>query len=79
MTHCQHLHIASSLIKTNTANEGLPQTCPSPLSIIVRHMAKTLQATTGHNVHSQTCNVLDDLREGHWLQLIVTGLQSPGH
>ena len=74
MTHCHHLHIAPQL---NTANEGLPQTCPSPFSVKVSHMAKTIQVTTGQNVHSQTCNVLDDLGEGHRSQLI--GLQSQGH
>ena len=59
LTYCQQSH------QMNTANEGLPQTCPSHLTVKVRHMAKTIQ-----NVHSQKCNVLHDFGEDHWLQRI---------
>ena len=69
LTYCQQSP------QLNTANEGLPQTCPTRLSVKLR--CKTIQATTGHNVHSQMHNVLNDLGEGRWLQQI--GLPSPGH
>ena len=70
-THCHHIHITSSLLNwIYTANEGLPQTCHSPLSANVRHIAQRIQATTGQNVHSRTRNVLDDLGEGCWWQQI---------
>ena len=64
LTYCQQCH------QMNTVNEGLPQICPSCLTVKVRHMAKTIQSTTRQNVLSQKCNVLHDFGEDHWLQRI---------